>query len=446
MKADTVVYSGPTLLPAEIQEILPQAVCLEPVSCGDIFQILRLRPKNIIIIDGYFERTASVWHKEILLAMEQGVVVYGASSMGALRAAELDSYGMIGFGEIYQKYKSGEIIDDDEVAITHGTDALYSKTGTALINDRFTLAAAVATGIIDNNTAAELIRRLKNQPYYLRSIFIECRKMELDKLLIWLQSSYIDQKKNDALGLLKNFKHGNIKVFDSVKELTKINKTIFAKKIYREVSSLPFQKNYIYFHETEKISNKLFSLDQQKNLTNLAKLLHIMSDIQGGNDKNFFHNIDFENLKTLRMLKNYLVYTGKYKNYNLQCIKFIREGVDRDIDLKISLFIASLLKALLQFIDEKELTVSPVYQQQFFDGFRKKYALFSLPILNNWLGENDLQQKNQLHSFVFTMSVFQCFVENNNVDYLGIKTCMNYTNWLEKAKKLVMTVPQFANL
>src|SRR3989338_1860747 len=96
-----IVYLGPTLSLQEAQQILPDAYYLPPIRCGDILHALRWKPPTILIIDGYFEKTAAVWHKEILAALGQGVQVYGASSMGALRAAELNTFGMIGIGAIY---------------------------------------------------------------------------------------------------------------------------------------------------------------------------------------------------------------------------------------------------------------------------------------------------------------------------------------------------------
>jgi len=39
------------------------------------------------VIDGYL-RWATVWHKEILWAMAEGIHVFGAASIGALRAAD----------------------------------------------------------------------------------------------------------------------------------------------------------------------------------------------------------------------------------------------------------------------------------------------------------------------------------------------------------------------
>ena len=72
------------------------------------------------IVDGYFDTVPSVWHKEILVAMQRGVHVFGASSMGALRAAELHPFGMVGIGQVYEWYRDGTIDADDEVAVAHG--------------------------------------------------------------------------------------------------------------------------------------------------------------------------------------------------------------------------------------------------------------------------------------------------------------------------------------
>src|SRR4029077_20448184 len=44
--------------------------------------------------------------------------IYGAASMGALRAAELDYLGMIGVGRIYGWYRDSVTEDDSEVAIS----------------------------------------------------------------------------------------------------------------------------------------------------------------------------------------------------------------------------------------------------------------------------------------------------------------------------------------
>src|ERR671912_559820 len=78
-----VVFSGPSLPKSLVQDVRG----LEwrpPVRQGDLYRAALSRPTLIGVVDGYFETTPTVWHKEILWAMAQGVHVYGASSIGAL--------------------------------------------------------------------------------------------------------------------------------------------------------------------------------------------------------------------------------------------------------------------------------------------------------------------------------------------------------------------------
>jgi hypothetical protein len=92
---NAVVFAGPTIPADEIRAIV-DAVCLPPVAHGDVYRVSLERPRAIGIIDGYFERQPAVWHKEILWALNEGIHVFGSASMGALRAAELAPFGMVG--------------------------------------------------------------------------------------------------------------------------------------------------------------------------------------------------------------------------------------------------------------------------------------------------------------------------------------------------------------
>lgn len=76
-----VIFAGPTINADAIRAALDAEV-LPPVAQGDVYRVARQRPPAIGIIDGYFEGVPSVWHKEILWAMEQGVPVFGCASMG----------------------------------------------------------------------------------------------------------------------------------------------------------------------------------------------------------------------------------------------------------------------------------------------------------------------------------------------------------------------------
>ena len=153
------------------------AVYLPPVKYGDVYRIVRLyQPQVIGIIDGYFNQVPSVWHKEILWAINRGTAVFGASSMGALRAAELESLGMIGCGKIFEAYQKSvlppyvdEVFeDDDEVAVTHAPPELgYQALSEAMVNIRVTLAKAQQQQIIDVETRKLLIAIAK------KAVFIQ---------------------------------------------------------------------------------------------------------------------------------------------------------------------------------------------------------------------------------------------------------------------------------
>lgn len=140
-----IVFVGPSLPASEVRARVPDAQLAPPVAFGDVLRLAqrRKRPARIAIIDGYFERMAAVWHKEIVFALERGIEVWGAASMGALRAAELAPFGMKGVGAIYRGFARGELIADDEVAVAHlPAEHGYRVVSDALVNLRDGIARA----------------------------------------------------------------------------------------------------------------------------------------------------------------------------------------------------------------------------------------------------------------------------------------------------------------
>ncbi len=117
--SEIYVFLGPTLAEKDAKAEL-DAVYLPPASAGDVYRLWRRRPRVIGIVDGYFDRVPAVWHKEIMWTMERGVHVFGGASMGALRAAELETFGMRGVGWVYRAFRKGTLDRDDEVAVRHG--------------------------------------------------------------------------------------------------------------------------------------------------------------------------------------------------------------------------------------------------------------------------------------------------------------------------------------
>jgi len=212
-----VIFLGPTLPLGEAADLLA-ATYLPPARQGDIYRAARsLRPRVIGLIDGRFLDTGAVWHREILWALSQGVHVFGAASMGALRAAELARFGMQGVGRIFAAYRDGvwpgdpeAFEDDDEVAVIHApAEVGGGALSDAMVDLRATLDAALADGIVAPADARRLTAALKRLPFGDRS-FAALRAMadrQLDaasaqRLADWLPNGKVACKRLDAIAML----------------------------------------------------------------------------------------------------------------------------------------------------------------------------------------------------------------------------------------------------
>ncbi len=202
-----LVFVGPTLAARAVREIVDADVS-GPAKFGDVYRAVMQGREAIAIIDGYFERVPAVWHKEILWAMSEGVHVFGASSMGALRAAELDAFGMVGVGAVYEAFRDGTLEDDDEVAVAHApAEGEFRVLSDALVNIRASLRAAVRAKVIAQATEAALLEVAKRQFYAGRSFAgllkqAAARGVEVEALGDWLALGKVDQKRDDAIALL----------------------------------------------------------------------------------------------------------------------------------------------------------------------------------------------------------------------------------------------------
>lgn len=209
---DTYVFLGPSLALTQARELL-DAHYLPPVSCGDITDLVldREPPKAIGIIDGLFEQVPTVWHKEILFALSRGVRVFGASSMGALRAAELHTFGMEGVGTVFEAFRDGRYRDDDEVTIVHAAqEDGYRMLSEAMVNLRAGLAGARDAGHISQETHRRLVTAAKDRFYPERSwpqLLRDGEELalpadELDGLRTFVRDTSPDVKRTDARALL----------------------------------------------------------------------------------------------------------------------------------------------------------------------------------------------------------------------------------------------------
>lgn len=208
-----VVYTGTSINHHDAKKIL-DADYRPPVKRDDIKKLMRNPPDIIGIIDGVFFDRAAVAHREIIEAIKSGIIVVGGGSMGALRASELDSYGMIGVGKIYEMYRNGILESDDEVAVTFDPDT-SEAVSIPLVNVRATLESAIENGIMTRERADSILEVTKKLFYpdrNYRNIVEECVKKEVidagekEALLTFFRQYEVDIKRNDAILVLEKIK------------------------------------------------------------------------------------------------------------------------------------------------------------------------------------------------------------------------------------------------
>jgi Uncharacterized conserved protein len=201
------VFLGSSLKIDEARKIL-DADYYPPISKGDIYRIMASGVETIILIDGVLHRERGVWQREICAAINAGIKVYGASGVGALRAAELQTFGMKGCGQIFEWYRDGIIDGDDEIWLTYG-DASdnFCPISEPLVNIRYTLLNAVKDGFLTTEQAEELISFAKKLYYPDRSyqqllkspILQQLSPVALADLTTYLITKQVDLKKLDAM-------------------------------------------------------------------------------------------------------------------------------------------------------------------------------------------------------------------------------------------------------
>lgn len=201
-----VVFLGPSLPLAEAREVL-DADFRAPVRRGDLLHLQGA--ETVVIIDGVFLQSCSVGHREILSLLNRKVRVIGGGSMGALRAAEMGHYGMIGLGRIFEMYASGEVQGDDEVALVFDPETM-EPLSEPLVNLRVLLDKAYLAEIIDQQQRTGILNEMRSIYYPRRTItaFLEVANKVLggargETFARFFADNYRDIKKEDALTVLK---------------------------------------------------------------------------------------------------------------------------------------------------------------------------------------------------------------------------------------------------
>lgn len=213
MKARAVIFTGNSITHEDAKKIL-RANYQPPVRRFQLEKFVQKGYKVIGIIDGIFFDRAAVGHREIISALDSGAKVVGGASMGALRASELDTHGMIGVGKVYEWYRDGIIESDDEVAVSTNPDT-FEPISVPLVNMRETLKAAFSARLINEKEYNDLLDLAVNTYYPDRSYLGLTKEgtkkglIQEDKgknLLDFCTKNEVDVKREDAILVLETVK------------------------------------------------------------------------------------------------------------------------------------------------------------------------------------------------------------------------------------------------
>lgn len=150
-----IIFLGPSLSYEKARTILEEAEYRPPARKGDLLKLATMYTAEqyiVGLVDGLFLQDYPPTPIEVYqLAIRKNVLLLGAASLGALRAVELEKFGMIGIGKIFELYKKGKVYADDEVAVTFAEEKNDIQSE-AMIDIRFNLFIAMRKGVIDELT------------------------------------------------------------------------------------------------------------------------------------------------------------------------------------------------------------------------------------------------------------------------------------------------------
>ena len=205
MRAAPVVYLGPSLPRREAEAILPGCDVRPPIRRGELYRDRQDGSSLFVIIDGVLHQEPAVSPREILDVLEDGALVVGASSMGALRAAECWPAGMLGVGAIYRLYRRGSLLSDDEVIVVYAPDGTYLPCSIPLINVRYALSRALRECRLSASEAEGILacaQRLHFSERYWPAMLASAGILDPDGEVLTLLSS-LDLKRQDAVRCLR---------------------------------------------------------------------------------------------------------------------------------------------------------------------------------------------------------------------------------------------------
>jgi hypothetical protein len=218
-----IIFLGPSLSHESAKKILPEAEFRPPAKKGDLLRLAANPNLSMVgLVDGVFLQDYPPTPIEVYqLAMRKDVTFAGAASLGALRAVELEKFGMIGIGKVFELYKKGKIDADDEVAVTFGSEDKddgsrdFRIQSEAMIDIRYNLFLAHKKGVISQGTKKVIAKVAKKIYFPYRNYadiideagqkYPELRQ-EIEAFRTYIKSNRTSLKQKDAIKLLEFFK------------------------------------------------------------------------------------------------------------------------------------------------------------------------------------------------------------------------------------------------
>lgn len=220
-----IIFIGPSLNHDKARRIF-QADYRAPAKKGDLMMLLTSYSNSteepnstnfVGLVDGLFLQDYPPTPIEVYqLLSNKNFHVVGGASIGALRAIELEKFGMVGIGKIFELFRNGATDADDEVAVTFQQGAGEDIQSEAMIDIRFNLFVACRKQIITDRVKRAIAKTAKSIyfPYRNYTHVLEQTRLDFPELSTQLDSfsAYINENR------LSLKEHDAIKVVEYIKD------------------------------------------------------------------------------------------------------------------------------------------------------------------------------------------------------------------------------------
>jgi hypothetical protein len=152
---------------------IPEDVDVRPPARRDSVSQLTEQhgtPGVILLADGTFHSYPAVGHRELREALEAGWQVWGLCSMGAIRAAEMHTLGMRGYGAVFKAFVNDPDFADDEVALVHGLEPPFVPLSEPMVHIRAYLEHLRATAALPTRQVDQTLAHFKDRWYAERTL------------------------------------------------------------------------------------------------------------------------------------------------------------------------------------------------------------------------------------------------------------------------------------